>query len=101
MRRLILLAGLGLVILPALPAPAEARPGWEKEHRRAERHWRHERRQAWRHHDWHRREAYRREAWRREAWHREAWRRRHAYHPGPPVAYAVPQPGVTLQLNLR
>ncbi|HEY8614481.1 MAG TPA: hypothetical protein VIL69_24735 [Roseomonas sp.] len=87
MRRIILLAGLAVTALPILSSPADARPPWE-EHRRWERH---ERREAWRE-----------ERWRRERW-REARRRhydRRYYHAGPPVAYA-PQPGVTLQFNLR
>jgi len=99
MRRILILAGLALMALPLLPQAAEARPPWER-HDGRDRHggWeRHERREAWREERW-RREAWRREADRRAAWREERWRRQHAY--APPLAYA-PQPGVTLQFNLR
>lgn len=90
MRRFTLLAGLALAALPLLPGPAEARPPWERDHHRWERQ--------------ERREALREERWRRERW-REARRREHdrrLYDAGPPVAYLPPpQPGVTLQFNLR
>ncbi|MBI0538287.1 hypothetical protein D9599_22230 [Roseomonas sp. KE2513] len=95
MRRIILLAGLALSAMPLLPQAAEARPPWERgwEDRRD---W--DRREAWREERW-RREAWRREAARREAWREERWRRHNAY--APPMAYAPPAPGVTLQFNLR
>ncbi|SHI78631.1 hypothetical protein SAMN02745194_01042 [Roseomonas rosea] len=91
MRRMTLLAGLAAAVLPLLPAAADARPPWERDHHRWERH--------------ERREAIREERWRRERWRearRREYERRHHYHAGPPVAYAAPpQPGVTLQFNLR
>ncbi|WP_043831236.1 hypothetical protein [Muricoccus aerilatus] len=95
MRRIIILAGLALSALPLLPQAAEARPPWERgwEDRRG---W--ERHEARREERW-RREAWRREAERREAWREERWRRQRAY--APPLAYAPPAPGVTLQFNLR
>ncbi|WP_458096543.1 hypothetical protein [Roseomonas sp. WA12] len=94
MKRILVLAGIALSALPLLPSQAEARPPWERHEDRWERH---ERREAWREERW-RRERWR-EARRRDEWRRERYYRQRAY--GPPVAYAPPAPGVTLQLNLR
>ncbi|MBP0445681.1 hypothetical protein J8J14_12950 [Roseomonas sp. SSH11] len=90
MRRTTFFAGLALAVLPLLPVTAEARPPWERDYHRWERH--------------ERREAIREERWRRERW-REARRRdeyeRRRYYAGPPPVYVPPQSGVTLQFNLR
>ncbi|MCR0982053.1 hypothetical protein [Roseomonas populi] len=90
MRRFILLAGLALAAIPAMPQTADAHGGrWERE-------------RAWRHHEYRREQAWRRHE--RREWRREqAWRRHHydrrAYGYGPPVAYA--QPGVTIAIPFR
>lgn len=94
MRRLILLAGLALAAVPAIPQTAEAHGGrWERE--RAYRHHEWRREQAWRRHE--RREWRREQAWRRHQEYRHGYR--HGYGYGPPVAYA--QPGVTIAIPFR
>ncbi|MBP0493144.1 hypothetical protein [Roseomonas indoligenes] len=93
MRRFILLAGLALAAVPAIPQTADAHGGWERE--RAWRHHEFRREQAWRRHE--RREWRREQAWRRDRYERRAYRQGYGY--GPPVAYA--QPGLTIAIPFR